>query len=180
MIPGTEYAVLVAEPPSLEERLVVSALREACPHDGPHVDPWAVLALVRLERVLGVDEWRPGLLAGVWCVEAGFRVETSTGERILGDYRDGRPMAEGPMQLWPVTRSWCGGTRAAPHDLVWSARCWVARVEAVLAKARRKCPRHPWRTAEAAVSNVRKYGWDCRRGSRHWRVAEAALGREKQ
>lgn len=176
----TEYQALTLEPPSIVERMTIAAVRSACAHDGPHVDPLDLLALIRLEEVLGVDQWRPGLLTGVFCVEAGFRVETRTGGRILGDWRDGRPMAQGPMQLWPVSRIACRGTVDAPHDLVWSARCWVARVEAVVDKARRRCgdKADVWMVAEAAVSNVRKYRWDCRRGSRHWRVAVAALGGE--
>lgn len=179
MMPVTEYQVLTTEPPTLEERMTIAQLRAACRHDGPHVDPLDLLALIRLEEVLGVDQWRPGLLPSVYCVEAGWRSEASRGGRILGDYRDGRAMAHGPMQLWPTHRRACAGTVDAAHDLVWSARCWVARVEAVVVKARRHCPSGDvWMVAEAAVSNVRKYRWSCHLGSRHWRVATAALGGE--
>ena len=178
MMPLTEYQVLTMDQPSIEECMTIDQLRSACRHDGPHVDPFDLLALIRLEEVLGVDQWRPGLLPSVYCVEAGWRSEAERGGRILGDYREGRAMAHGPMQLWPTSVAACRGTVDAPHDLVWSARCWVARVEAVVGKARRRCGAKAdvWMVAEAAVSNVRKYRWDCRRGSRHWRVAVAALG----
>jgi len=160
------------EPPTLSERQRVEAVRRACRHDGPHVDPWAVLRLVRLEETLGVTEWRPGLLGAVWCVEGGLRLEARRGGPLRGDYRDGVPMAHGPFQLWLSSRAACGGSAGAADDLEWSARCWVARVEATLPKARRACPRgNAWMVAEAAVSNVRKYRWDCRRGSEHWRLA---------
>ena len=160
------------EPPTPHERDRVSSIRQACRHDGDHVDVWALLRLVRIEAELGVDEWRPGLLGGVWCIEGGLRTESRGGGPIRGDYRDGVPMAHGPFQLWVSSRVACGAATGASDDLEFSARCWVARIEATLPKARRACPGgNAWMVAEAAVSNVRKYRWDCRRGSAHWRVA---------
>lgn len=166
---------LLAEPPSLVERQAVDAIREACPHDGPHVDVWALLGLVRLEDDWGVDLWRPGLLGAVWCVEGGLRLESRRGGPIRGDVRDGVPMAHGPMQLWPGTIAACGGVRADADDLWWSARCWVQRVSETQAKALSRCPdADPWGVAEAAVSNVAKYQWRCAARSEHWRLAARA------
>jgi hypothetical protein len=173
----SEFAELMREPPSWVERVAVDAMRSACHHDGPHTDVFALLALHRLEGILGVDEWRPGLLGAVWCVEGGFRLTTRAGEPIRGDYRDGVPMAHGPMQLWPVTVSACRGREGAADDIVWSARCWVARVLATLPKAARMCPdADAYAVAEAAVSNVRKYAWRCDATSEHWRMASVAFG----
>jgi hypothetical protein len=172
----SELAQLMQEPPSLVERAAVDALRSACRHDGAHVDPWHVLALHRLEEVLGVDEWRPGLLGAVWCVEAGLRTESRKGGPIRGDYREGVAMAHGPLQLWPGTIAACRGSNGAADDIVWSARCWVARVEATIPKASRACPDGDWYgVAEAAVSNVRKYQWRCDARSEHWRLAARAM-----
>lgn len=171
----TEYDLLVAEPATFEEREMISKLREACRHDRADAPVESLLALLRLEEVLGVDKWRPGLLAGVWCVEAGWRGAPS-GEmegQIWGDMRNGIPQAWGPLQLWPVHRNACSGTQDAPHDLIWAARCWVTRVESVRAKALARCPEaDAWGVAEAAVSNHRKYRWRCKSRSKHWKVAE--------
>jgi hypothetical protein len=168
--------VRAVEPPTEAEREHVYRLRAACRHDGPHTDVFALLRLVRLEEELGIDRVRPGLLGAVWCVEAGFRLESRRGGPVRGDYRDGVPMAHGPFQLWPTARAACGASGGAADDLEWSARCWVARVLATLPKARRRCPQgNVWMVSEAAVSNVRKYAWDCKRGSEHWRLAVRAL-----
>lgn len=166
-----EYALLVQEPAIPEEHLLVQSVDAVCKHSGAHVDPFDVLALLRLEEVLGVSKWRRGLLPGVFCIEAGLRKVNRKGGPILGDFRDGVPMAWGPFQLWPTTRAACRGSDEAAFDLVWAARCWIARVESSLPKASRLCDTDPWMVAEAAVSNVRKYGWRCKEHSAHWRVA---------
>lgn len=166
------WAPDLSEPPSWEERQQVEASRAACRHDGAHVDPWLVLGLHRLETTLGVTEWRAGLLGAVWCVEGGMRTESRGGGPIRGDYRDGVPMARGPMQLWPVTSAACGMGREWADDLWASARCWVQRVEATRPKAERLCGEaDAWGVAEAAVSNVRKYQWRCDGRSMHWQGA---------
>jgi hypothetical protein len=144
-----------------------AAARAACPHDGPHVDNTALAMLADVERDTGVADIKPGLLAAVWCVEAGLR----HGRPIKGD--GGR--AIGPMQLWPTHRRVCGLSVADAHDLGKAARCWVRRIRDLLPKARKYCPHLDdyglWRVAEAAVSNHHEYKWSCRRGSAHWRLA---------
>lgn len=63
----------VIEPPTVEERAAIVEALEACPGEGPDVDLFALLGLIRLERELGVEEYRPRLLAATWCVEASMR-----------------------------------------------------------------------------------------------------------
>lgn len=175
-LPSSEVMWLAAErPATVEERLEIRRWRQACPHDRPDAPVEALLGLVRLEKVLGVDSWRPGLLGAVWCIESAWSVKG----RVWGDYRGKYPMAHGPFQLWLSSRRWCGLTDEGAHDLAASARCWVAQVEALLPKARRACPRarKHWMVAEAALSNVRKYQWDCRLSSNHWKVASRGLSR---
>jgi hypothetical protein len=165
----------LADPPTIEERIQVDAIRAACRHDGAHVDPWGLLALIRIESDLGVPDHARGLLGAVWCVEAGLRTRSRSGGPVRGDYRDGVAMAHGPLQLWPGTISSCRGRNGAADSLEWSARCWVARIEATLPKAARRCPdADPWGVAEAAIANVRKYQWRCDARSEHWRLMDRA------
>lgn len=172
IVPGDEFSVLVMDTPTEEERAVIEAVAAGCRHYGPHVDPFELLALYRLEKALGVHEWRPALLLGVFCVEAGLRTTSRAGGRVWGDYRSGVPMAWGPMQLWKSSRDDCSGTVDAAHDLLWSGRCWVARVERIMDKASRFCQKNQWMVAEAAISNIRKYRWRCDAASHHWKTAE--------
>jgi hypothetical protein len=159
------------EIPTTQDLVMLSAALEACPN-GYRESHEAILKLIRLERELGVYDWIPGALLGVFCVESSYRVETPKGGKILGDYRDKVAMAHGPFQLWPINRRYCGERKGEAHDLEWSARCWVDLVERTYKKARVKCPDSAWRTAEAAVSNIAKYRWSCKLGSKHWKVAE--------
>lgn len=158
-------------PPTPSELVLLSAAIEACPngYDGGLED---LLLLIRLERELGVDTWGRGALLGVFCVEASYRSRTQKGGLVYGDYRNGVPMAHGPFQLWPVNRRFCGDSGKDSHDLDWAGRCWVRLVTRAHAKAEKKCPSSPWRTAEAAVSNIAKYRWSCHLSSKHWKVAE--------
>lgn len=177
-LPVDEYAVLVQDTPSREERLFVEAVRQACPHgDSPRADFLAVLGLFRLEEVLGAREWRRGILAGVFCIEAGLNPDVQ-----WGDYRElaewpGRaiPMAHGPYQLWLPYRRWCSLTPDGAQDLFSSARCWVALVEDLAGQEPYTRCKWSHMVAEATRSNVHKYGRRCNRKtgmSAHWRVAE--------
>lgn len=173
--------VLLEAPASEAERLFVAGALEACEAlRGPvHLvaDPFQVLALIRLEDDLGVPERARGLLVGAWCVETAMKARPSDGKAFLGDWRDGRALASGSFQLhenvWAGT---CGGTRSAPHDLLWSASCWWAQVLKTEEKARRVsgCDDDDMlRVAEAAASNVRRYGFRCDSKSGHWEMMEA-------
>ncbi len=159
------------EIPSDNDLIMLSAALEACPNGyrGSHD---ALITLIRLERELGVHDWIPGALIGVFCVESSYRIRTRRGGKILGDYRGKVAMAHGPFQMWPVNRRYCGEKKGESHDLEWSARCWVKLVERTHKKAKGKCPGSAWRTAEAAVSNIAKYQWSCDLSSKHWKVAE--------
>lgn len=176
--PPDEYHVLTLEPATYHERLWVQATREACPHgDSPRADFLAVLGLFRLEQVLGVHRWRRGLLTGVLCVEAGLNPDVQWGDwRELADW-PGRaiPMAHGPFQLWLPYRRWCSLTPDGAQDLFTSARCWVALVDALVDDPRVSRCKWPHMVAEAARSNIHRYGMRCSRKSgmsAHWRVSE--------
>ena len=159
-----------AMPPTLQERVAVQQVVDNCPRKVASPPLWHILDLVRLESTLGVTRWRPGLLGAIWCWEASF----STKRSVLGD----ETRAWGPFQLWPTHRRVCGLDFESAHNLEAAARCWVARVEDVLPKARAKCPDlddgELYRVAEAAVSNHHRYQWDCSRGSRHWEISSPA------
>lgn len=166
----------VTEPPTLEERAAIVQVLEACPGEGPDVDLFALLGLLRLEADLGVDRYRPRLLAATWCVEASMRRAMRDGSPLRGDFRSGVAMALGPFQLWPQHRKACGLTDRDAHGLEAAARCYAARVLRVLPRAASKCPAAPERTAEAAVANVARYRWRCSAASKHWLLAERMTG----
>jgi hypothetical protein len=163
------------EPATYEERAAIVQMLEACPGEGPDVDLFGLLGLIRLERELGVEAYRPGLLAATWCIEASMRHGP-----LFGDRRGGKPMALGPFQLWPGHRKACGLTDSDAQDLEASARCYAARVLRVLPRAASKCPDAPERTAEAAVANVARYRWSCVASSKHWQLAERMTGGQSE
>jgi len=181
----TEYEVLTLEPPTEEERIAVYEAIERCSFrtKAKLVDPWQVLALVRLEPALGIPEEGRGILPAAWCIEASMMTATRSGGPILGDYRAGRGyISQGPFQIQVWMRDWCGNTpdakRGIPdmrHDFLWAARCWTARTHAMYAKAQtrpalKRCPARQWVVAEAMVANPRKYGWECKYASKHYQL----------
>lgn len=176
MVPAisyTEYDDLVAEPPTDTERVKVVDAINLCAHRTPArlVDPWRVLALLRLEDTLDVPEEARGLLPAVWCVEASMQLQMKDGSPIRGDYREGRGyISQGPFQLSELLCGVCGGTESARHDFIWAARCWVANVYRLLPKATAACPAKAWVHAEALVANPRVYKGQCRIASKHYRL----------
>ena len=159
------------EPATYEERAAIVEALDACPGEGPDVDLFGLLGLIRLERELGVDAYRPRLLVATWCIEASMRHGP-----LFGDHRKGKAMALGPFQLWAGHRRACGLSDRDAHDLEAAARCYAARVQRVLPRAASKCPRAPERTAEAAVANIARYRWSCSAASKHWLLAERMTG----
>lgn len=172
--PPTHLGVLLQDPPTHAERVLVSKSMSACESfrgvSKEGADPFLVLALVRLESDLGAP---PGLFAGTYCIEVSMRATSRTGGPHYGDWRNGVPLASGPFQLHRgVWDGVCGGTPDAPHDLIWAATCYWANVTRVLetGKADHCRPRDRLRVAEAAASNVRRYGFRCDSASAHWRT----------
>jgi hypothetical protein len=172
--------VLLEAPATEHERRFVDRALTACESlRGPVrlvADPFQVLALVRLEHDLGIPESARGILVGAWCVETSMKARPSQGKHFLGDWHEGVALASGSFQLhetgWGKT---CRGTEAAPHDLLWAASCWWYQVLKAEKKARRVSgcsDKAMLRVAEAAASNVRRYGFDCRSKSGHWQVME--------
>lgn len=176
--PPTALGLLQAEPATERERRNIENAIDACSGlRGPVravADPFTLLALFRLEGDLGAPQ---GLLVAAYCVEAAMRPHGRHDGRFLGDWRDGKARASGPLQLhenvWSGT---CAGTADAPHDLIFAASCYWQEVERVAVKARRvtRCADHDIeRVAEAAAANVRKYGFRCDSRSAHWGMMEA-------
>lgn len=160
--------------PTEAERVEVERHLASCSRASRRSDPWMVLALVRLERDMGVP---PGLLSSAACWETGY----THGAR--GDWRDGHARSWGPLQMMGWWRAWCGWRPGARDDVEAAARCYLARVLHYLDDG--LCPGN-WTRAEAMAANgVRYRAWGCRARSRHaeelgrwvsahWRVMEAA------
>jgi len=173
VLPRDELDTLVIELPSPEERIAVDTAITRCAFRTPYelVDPWRVLALLRLEDILDVPPDHRGLLPAVWCIEASMRTEAVGGGLIRGDYREGKGhLSHGPFQLSTSLRNACNGAPGLRHDLIAAARCWVANVYRVLPKAAATCPSSSWVHAEALVSNPRSYRGQCRLASKHYRL----------
>lgn len=169
----SEFAELVMELPTDKERAEVYAAIDRCAFRTPAhlVDPWAVLALLRLEQRLLIPPEGRGLLPAAWCIEASMRLEAKRGGPILGDFREGRGhISHGPFQMSQSMRDWCGGAPGSRHDLIWSARCWVAHIHRVLPKAEKHCRRRTWVYAEALVANPNSYRGNCAASSKHYKL----------
>lgn len=172
--------VLLEAPPSEAERAFIDQATRACDDLRGGVvsasDPFQALALLRLEDDLGVPAEAHGILVAAWCVETAMKARPSTGKHFLGDWQDGVARAAGSFQLHEnVWYSTCAGTKNAPHDLLWAASCWWSQVLKTEEKARRvaRCDDADMlRVAEAAASNVRRYGWRCDSKSQHWVMLE--------
>ncbi len=179
ILPDRMGVLLEATPTEAEQQFVDRALTACESLRGPVrrvADPFQVLALLRLEHDLGIPEEARGIIVAAWCVETSMKARPGKGKQFLGDFRDGVALASGSFQLhenvWAVT---CNGTRNAPHDLLWAASCWWSQVLKAADKARRVsgCAEDDiLRVAEAAASNVRRYGWRCNSKSSHWQMLD--------
>jgi hypothetical protein len=147
-------------PETPEEETVVSFQLAACVRgSSPSASRRLVLALWRLEGILGVPREARGLLGAVWCWETGFSTEPPVGD-------NGR--SHGPFQMMGWFWNWCGhpigrpdGTYLPPkalrrttHDIVLAASCYWARVKHYLDDG--LCPGNVWR-AEAMAAHGPKY-----------------------
>ncbi len=179
ILPDRMGVLLEATPTQAEQHFVDRALTACESLRGPVrrvADPFQVLALLRLEQDLGIPDEARGIIVAAWCVETSMKARPGKGKQFLGDFRDGVALASGSFQLhenvWAIT---CNGTRNAPHDLLWAAGCWWSQVLKAADKARRVsgCPEEDiLRVAEAAASNIRRYGWRCNSKSSHWQMLD--------
>lgn len=179
ILPDRMGVLLQATPTEAEQQFVDRALTACESLRGPVrlvADPFQVLALLRLEQDLGIPADAHGIIVAAWCVETSMKARPGKGKQFLGDFRDGVALASGSFQLhenvWAIT---CNGTRNAPHDLLWAAGCWWSQVLKAADKARRVsgCAESDLlRVAEAAASNVRRYGWRCNSKSSHWQMLD--------
>jgi hypothetical protein len=170
------FGVLVNDPATEEERRAIYAVMDACKKSSRRTtDPFQLLALLRAERMYGVPDAARGITLGVLCVEVSLREKSSSGGPFRGDWLNGVARAHGPFQLHDWFRAWCGAAPGSADDLLFSAGCYLARVESVLPKV--KGCKNPWRVAEAATANYRRYGFRCESKSDHWKVIERAFAR---
>ena len=183
----SHYDVLVYDPPTEEE---YAAVEEAIARCGKRtarhiVDPQKVLALIRLEYVLSIPSDLRGIFNAIWCIEAAMRSESQSGGLILGD----GGTSFGPMQMKKQMVYTCinrhnifaDDADAAPHDIIWAATCWAARIHATYHKAAKQCPARPWPVAEAMISNYARYSikhkdgtrtYNCAASSKHYKLLE--------
>jgi len=181
----THYDVLVDEPPSEEEYKAVEAAIARCGKKTHHTiaDPYKVLALIRLEEVMSIPKELRGIFNAIWCIESSMRSESKDGGLILGD----GGTSFGPMQMKKGMVETCinrhglyaDDPRDAPHDLIWAATCWAARIHTAYHKAKVQCPNRPWPVAEAVISNYARYSivkpngsraYDCSASSKHYKL----------
>lgn len=142
----------------IPERREVERVLRSCSRAGRHSDPFAVLAMVRVEVDMGAPV---DLLTSAACWETGFQ-----GSARRGDWLDGVARAHGPLQLHGVFLATCRLTDGARDSAEAAARCYLSRVFERLPDAR-LCP-HPWTVAEALVANRPKYlPWGCAAKSLH-------------
>jgi len=130
-----------------ERRAVETAIRY-CKRG---TDPWMLLEVLRVEERAGIPPSMRGII-----------LSTAIGEAACEPRAyNKRENAHGLTQIRP--RWWtCSGDLF--HPLV-SAECWLARVVTLAnGKARRRCPRSRWVTAEAWASQ----GWSHPRWPVDW------------
>jgi hypothetical protein len=185
----SQYDVLVYDPPTEEEYEDVEAAIAMCGKRTTRaiVDPFKVLALIRLEHALDFPSELRGIFNAIWCIESSMRSEAKDGGLILGD----GGTSFGPMQMKKqmvqtcITRHdlFADDPREAPHDLMWAAKCWAARIMAIYPKAAKQCPGRPWPVAEAMISNYSRYSikhkdgtrtYNCTASSKHYKLLKGS------
>lgn len=191
----TIYGELLLEPASFEERILVEKIQNNCPkHSQNTIDPFRVLALLRIEERTGVPNKYRGILPAVFCIESGLQSDTEDllGDPIVRSNQNGNEFtywrALGPAQFHIDSAYVCVSRdeRTTIHngidwrsDFYFSAQCWIHRINNAILTAEQKCGKDKaWQVAEAAISNIKKYQWRCSTRdpqyskSSHWRLME--------
>ncbi|MCC6596987.1 MAG: hypothetical protein IT477_10805 [Rhodanobacteraceae bacterium] len=170
---------LLQEPASERERREVEVVLDGCPNASRQkIDPWRVLAALRLEETLGVPPRLRFMLPATLCVESGFSEKK--------DLRGDQGAARGPFQLhWPWTayckdrKTW-GRTSAEwqavmaddpRDDLAFSARCQLTAMKRVWPKAAKCGEDRAFEVAEAIVSRA-PHPLNCYGRTAHAKLAE--------
>jgi len=156
---------LLADPPTLLEIHQVESALAACKRKpkATDVDLFGMLALLRLEPLIGVPGHKRGILLSAWCWEASFR-----SEKIRGDYREGVPTSFGPFQMQQWWLGYCGFKSVKELDnVLTAASCYWKKV---LETANKSSCKDPLAWGQAMIANPRKYrGLGCKAQSHHWR-----------
>ncbi len=160
----THAAVLTMEPATPEESREVSLQLNSCARGrAKEADPLLILALLRLERDLGVPSGARGILGATWCWESALRPKPRVGD-------EGR--SHGPFQMMGWFYAWCGlpAVDHVMYNIPVSATCYWSRVQHYLDDG--KCPGNVAR-AEAMAANAMKYKHrGCKAKSRHFEELE--------
>jgi hypothetical protein len=179
-VPPAPRSVPYVHPPSWfgddvapEDRRIVERAMQGCPRaNATYGDPWAMLALLEIEKHAGVPASERGITIATWCWESAY---SWRGESIVGD----GGLAIGPFQFHDNLWNSCG-LDASRGDLLVSARCWLFHVDRVRRKMDQigvKCAgdseSDKYRRAEAMVANPDKYRWACDAVSDHGRLVKS-------
>jgi hypothetical protein len=171
---------LLQEPPTMMERREVEVVMNGCPNaPRQKIDPWRVLAALRLEEALGVPSRQRLIYAATLCVESGF----SPDKNLYGDHG----AARGPFQLhWPWAAYCMDGKtwRTSKKEwqdvmslgdfrgsLAFSARCQLAAIKRVMPKAMKCGEERAFEVAEAIVSRA-PHPLNCYGRTAHAKLAE--------
>jgi hypothetical protein len=180
----TEYSELISEPPSEEERKMIDFIIESCPTANvSNVDPYDVLALLRLEDAMGLPDSVRYMIPSVFCTESSLQKASD----LRGDH--GRALGPAqfhlPAYTTCITTQWRGykGSTKVNNvdwrtDYIFSARCWVKNILRVMPRIEKQCPDlseyDKWKVAEANVANwVRYKRYKCEAKSKHFDLLEA-------
>lgn len=169
---------LLQDPATEQERREVEVVLNGCPTaKRSAIDPWRVLAGLRMGEALGVPQRLRFLIPATLCIESGFS-ETP-------DLRGDNGRARGPYQLhWPwaaycidrktwgrTSQEWAEVMSSDPRDdLAFSIRCQLTAIKRVMPKAK-PCGEHAFEVAEAIVSRA-PHPLNCEGRTAHVRLAE--------
>ncbi len=182
-IPITRYGETILIQPSESERKDVSFIIDNCPDiSRKDIDPYNVLALLRLEKEFNLPIELKGLLPAIFCVES----KLQDGFNLEGD--QGRALGPAQLHLSPyrtcIKTNWYkyhGSLRINNfdyrNDFIFSARCWITNTLRVMKRIKEECPNNSkyekWRVAEANVANWVKYkNYGCKARSKHFELLE--------
>ena len=179
----SKYGEIVLNEVTLGEREMVDYILDNCPNGSrKQIDPYDVLALIRLEEKLGVPKEVKGILPAVFCIESGLK----KADDLVGD----NGLALGPAQFHVAAFRTCVISNWARtnsshiidnkdwrRDFLFSARCWITNTMRVLKRIEKECPDldvyGKWQVAEANVANwVRYKNYKCKAKSKHFKLLE--------
>lgn len=147
-------------PPSDDERRLLYMAMHHCDNAAfRYAKPFLKLALLRLEREMGLPEELHGVTLAAWCGESAYQLD-----EIIGDGGN----AVGILQMHATITLLCGPLELRSHPLA-TARCWLWNLARVQKKTVKRCgQRRSWKAAELWLSQGgAKSGYSCKQVSGH-------------